>query len=296
MANAAALTDHWLGRLTRPGARWARRARLTPAWMGKIGLILTVPAAVWFTEPGMRGAVIGSLFLAAALFTDAVADELTGQRRDALDTWSAAMLSRLRECVVYAGLALGGAWAGVPNAWAWAGGALIALALRDAVVAAHRAEPGPAPRGVPAPRRGADSPIAAVDPGAGADERTPSDPALTAKLFGSPPWGDAGGAVPHAGTVAGPTGPPEPECGRVGSAGATERTEGGQPSREDALYPIAARWLLGFPQAARFATIAMTITIWDPRVTFIALIVGCGVAVTAELVDQPVRAEAGSAG
>ncbi|WP_017618798.1 hypothetical protein, partial [Nocardiopsis gilva] len=265
MAKAAALTDHWLGPLSRPGARWARRAHLTPSGLGRIGLVLTVPAAVWFTEPGPRGALIGSLFLAAALCTDAVAGELVGERRDALEAWLTAMLSRLREYIVYLGLAIAGTLSGVPDAWGWAAGTLIAVALRDSVVAAHRARPdlsGP-PQGVvvPAQPRGGGcvsvSLIDAVDPSGTTADRSPSDPTLTAELFGTATSATADGE---------------------GGSGADRDDRRERPPRPDAPAavsagtppPTAARRLLAFPQAARFATVALTITIWDPRVTFIA--------------------------
>ncbi|CAM3633678.1 hypothetical protein [Nocardiopsis rhodophaea] len=289
MANADARTDHWLGPLTRPSGRLARRAHLTPSALGRIGLVLTVPAAVWFTEPGPRGALIGSLFLAAALFTDAVAEELAGEQRDALETWLTAMLARLREYIVYLGLAIAGTLSGVPDAWGWSAGALIAVALRDSVVAARRARPDlsgpPQAVNVPAQRRGGGgaSPIDAVDPSGAAADRSPSDPELTAKLFGTAAASGDGGSG---------TGQGERPQRRPRPGGARSAPDAPAGMSADSALPAAVRRLLAFPQAARFATVALTITIWDPRVTFIALIVGCGVAVTAEVVDQPVRAEA----
>jgi hypothetical protein len=43
--------------------------------------------------------------------------------------------------------------------------------------------------------------------------------------------------------------------------------------------------MMVFSQSTRFLVIAVTATLWDARVAFLTLIVGCVVAVTGELVD-----------
>ncbi|WP_052810112.1 hypothetical protein [Streptomonospora alba] len=298
--------------------------------MSRIGLVLAVAAAVWFTEGGLRGAVVGSLLLGAVLVTDPVADRLRGGRRDRLDVWLALVLGRLREYVVYVGLAVGGTAAGVPDAWAWAAGALIALALRDSVAAARRADVG---RPEWTPESGLPRPIEAVDPSRRPDDSAPGDASLTAELLGAPEQsadatadtvadgdgdgdasdGDASGgaasAAPGDGLLFGirtvPKGAPWPGWseGRADALGAASsaddrETPGGPALPSDTAdtgtgppvpgpRPSFRTWLAAFPQAARFGVVALTITIWDARVTFVALIVGCVLAVTAELTGRP---------
>ncbi|MDA8370087.1 MAG: hypothetical protein M0026_09465 [Nocardiopsaceae bacterium] len=304
MADVGAFTGHGSGWFAGPVAKWARHARLTPVLLSRIALLLALCAALWFTEGRLRGALTGSLLLAAVVFTDAVAAELRRHGgRDALEVWLAAVLSRLREYTVYAGLAIGGAVTGVPDAWAWASGALIALALHDTVVAARGAPAGTGPeppgaRNGPLPgARG--SPIDAVDPSRAAD-RSPSDPSLTAELFGAAEEdtdADTGSGthrepirirtMPTVGEV------PGWEKGRQralralrGQKRRAQRTRGSGKALP--RVPLMSG-LPVFPQAGRFAVVALTITIWDTRVTFIALIVGCALAVSSELIEHPAR-------
>ncbi|GAA4914181.1 hypothetical protein [Streptomonospora salina] len=287
--------------------------------MTRTGLVLAVAAAVWFTDGSLRGAVVGSLLLGAVITTDLLAVRLRGGRRDRLDLWLALVLGRLREYIVYAGLAVGGTAAGVPDAWAWAAGALIALALRDSVAAARGADVG---RPEWTPESGLPRPIEAVDPSRPPDDGAPGDASLTAELLGDPDppsatGGDGrnestGGAfsgirtVPKGAPWPGwsaaraetPGAPPGPGRGADGSAAppGTGATGGDGPlaggsgtAGRPGARPRAALLarVAAFPQAARFGTVALTITIWDTRVTFIALIVGCAFAATAELTGGP---------
>ncbi|MDA0565958.1 hypothetical protein LG943_16790 [Streptomonospora sp. S1-112] len=270
-------------------ARRLREYQVGPTGMSQIGLLLAVAAAVWFTDSGVRGAVIGSLLLALVLCTDPLAERLRGDRPDRLDLWLSLMLFRLREYVVYAGLAVGGALAGVPDAWAWAAGALIAQALQDAVAAARGARAGE-PEWAPGPDGG--TPIDAVDPSRDVADRSPSDPSLTDELLGAGGRADASaGPAPAAGTATAT----EPAPGAAGTETAAGTRAGTGPDTGPApaararrgipVVPPPVRAVLAFPQIARFAVVALTITIWDARVTFVALIVGCALATAAELVE-----------
>ncbi|MBV2367090.1 hypothetical protein ACFPZ0_14650 [Streptomonospora nanhaiensis] len=308
-------------------ARRLREWQVGPTGMSQIGLLLAVAAAVWFTDSGVRGAVVGSLLLALVLCTDPVAERLRGDRPDRLELWLSLMLLRLREYVVYVGLAVGGALAGVPDAWAWAAGALIAQALQDSVAAARGARAGE-PEWIPGPDGG--TPLDAVDPSRDVADRSPSDPSLADELLGDPrepeppapadaPAGATAAGDPAA-TVPAPRAAPAPEGGAdtadtegtdgtEGPAGARLRTvPAGRPwpgwahalcrsaaadtgsaapagARPGLRVPPPVRAVLAFPQIARFAVVALTITIWDARVTFIALIAGCALAIAVELVE-----------
>lgn len=268
------------GVVTRPTARILTRWSVTRAGMTRISVLSAAVAAVWFTQADLRGALVGSFFLGAALFCDAVRARMRHDRRDSLTVWLAALLGRLREYVVYAGLAIGAVLAGAAGAWAWAAGALITLALRDSVVIAMSAQPAGAADG-PAPRRGGGF-LEAVDPLRPAD-RAPGDSVLTERLLG----GRAPSGARHR----------EEDAVRIRTSPAPRdpaprpRGRHHAPRRPPVL--VSLRRLLSFPQETRFLVIAATITIWDARVTFFALIVGCVLAVTGELLDPPARTASG---
>ncbi|GAA1110081.1 hypothetical protein GCM10009605_50720 [Nocardiopsis composta] len=237
----------------RAAAGAAARAELTPAAVTRIGAVLGVLAALWFSSGDLRGAVAGSVLLGAVLFCDEVRDVRAGPRQDALADWLDVVLGRLREYAVYAGLAIGGVLAGAEDAWAWAAGALIAHALRDTAIAsgtAGAAAPGPA---APRRREWSSAVLGGLDP-----ERPPADPDFTRELLGDP--------VPD---------PGRPRRRRSGSYALAAR-----PGPLSGLRAAAC-----FPEPMRFLVIAVTAVLADVRVTFIALIVGCAIAVTAALVD-----------
>ncbi|MDA2813787.1 hypothetical protein O4J56_24290, partial [Nocardiopsis sp. RSe5-2] len=116
---------------------------MTSAVLTRIAPVAAVLAAVWFSAGDTRGALAGSALLGAVLLAERMRAAAAAGRRDALEEWLAVVLGRLGEYAVYAGLAVGGALAGEADAWAWAAGALIALALRDSVLEgeARRAAP-----------------------------------------------------------------------------------------------------------------------------------------------------------
>ncbi|MFD0773864.1 hypothetical protein ACFQZ2_07990, partial [Streptomonospora algeriensis] len=79
---------------------------------------------------------------------------------------------------------------------------------------------------------------------------------------------------------------PEGRAEVLGEPPADDHGSPGTRSLATAPYPSLLARLAAFPQAARFGAVALTITIWDARVTFVALIAGCVLAVTAELTGQ----------
>lgn len=295
---AVRVADAVLRPVSRNTARLAVRASLSRAGLARIGLVLAVLAAVWFTEGGLRGAVAGSLLLAAVLFTDAVGAELEEERGDALATWLALLLARLREYVVYAGLAIGGVATGVPNAWTWAAGALVALALYESVAAARMA---PSARGTGAPSasptpRPHESPIAAMDPSRPTDGPEPSDPTLTAELLGDASRQPTSHEEP-ADPIRIRTTPKSTVDTAQWQEGRRRALRGlglAESGSEGGAYPAAPRPArprvrIPYSQAVRFAAIAVTITIWDSRVTFVALITGGAIALCGALAPSPTR-------
>lgn len=66
-----------------------------------------------------------------------------------------------------------------------------------------------------------------------------------------------------------------------------DRADTGADDRgaDDRPAPSPLRRIADFPQPVRFLAIAVTATLWDARVAFVTLVVGCVVAVTAQLAD-----------
>ncbi|CAL9536991.1 hypothetical protein SUDANB121_04176 [Nocardiopsis dassonvillei] len=259
------------GTVARSTALFLERRHVTRAGMSRIAVMVSVGAAVWFTRPDTVGGLAGSAFLVAVLFCDSVRDGMRTGRHDALTLWLVAMLSQLREYVVYLGLAVGAVLAGIAGAWGWAAGALVALALRDALLVAREAQPAPP---LPPRRR--------RDPGA-----APRGDAAGAVFGLVPPpatgWHDrdtAAAPSDHRRPGARPLAEPRPEAPARPRPAASP-----DPAARRAPAADLARRLLGFPQPVRFLAIAVTATLWDPRVSFVTLIVGCAVAVTTALVD-----------
>lgn len=267
--------------VTRSTARMLERRRVTRSGMTRISVFATVAAAIWFSQAGTVGALVGSAFLAAVLFCDATRARMRANRRDALTLWLAAMLSQLREYTVYLGLALGAVSAGINGAWGWAAGALIALALRDSLLvaraapAAVRAAPVSARRAPPAQRRPSDF-LQSLVPFPPEGMRK-SDEQLAGRLLGP---GSRGAGEPDEGTRAAGDGA---QAG--GPAAAAQRTRRPEPHRATVPLPALARRIMVFSQPTRFSVIAVTTVAGDARVAFVALIIGCAVAVTGELVD-----------
>ncbi|WP_133741844.1 hypothetical protein [Actinorugispora endophytica] len=302
MTETGVLTARGFRPLAGPFARWAERRGTTAAATGRAGLVLTAVAAVWFSSGTPRDSLIGSGFLALVLFADAAGDRLWSESgpRDALTAWSTTVLTHLRECVLYVGLAAGAVAAGAADAWVWAAGALIARALHGSALsarAARAAGAGAAPRDSAASEAGRLSPIDVVDPSRSG--RAPADPSFTAELLGDaepepvdngrrdapirirttpPPRG--GGLTPLRSVSAG-----------AGSSRKDRNTTGRVPIR--IRTPKAGhglmRALTAFASSERFLVVAVTVTIWDASVTFIALVVGSVIALAVGAATDSLR-------
>lgn len=123
----------WSRRLIRPAARLG----LTPNTVTGISVAFAAIAAIWFSDGHRAGLVVGAL----ALYLSFVLDCLDGQlarytrRFSPLGGWLDAICDRLKEYLVYVGLALGYA-AGPPGPgkiWALAVAAMILQTFRHMV-------------------------------------------------------------------------------------------------------------------------------------------------------------------
>ncbi len=241
------------GTVARVTARMLERRRVTRSGVTRIGVVAAVAAAVWFSQADLVGALAGSALLGLVLFCDAVRSGMRANRRDALTVWTVSMAAQLREYVVYVGLAFGAAAAGFASAWGWAAGALIALALRDALLVARSAPvapPNPKPLALPSQRR----PEGLGLPGL----RVPGPRASGVDDSARQTVGTRTSQTPGAAVETGTEGP--------------------------SLSSVARR-IMAFGQPTRFLVIAVCTVALDPRVAFLSLVVGCGVAITGELVD-----------
>ncbi|WP_150251921.1 hypothetical protein [Nocardiopsis deserti] len=299
------------GTVARLAARMLERRHVTRAGVARISVLGAVGAAVWFSRADTVGGLAGSAFLGAVLFCDAVRERMRADRRDALTLWLVAMLSQLREYAVYLGLAAGAVAAGIGGAWGWAAGALVALALRESFLASGSAPavPGQGPgrrRPPPSAQRPAGGLLGGLAPRPPQGSRT-SDPGLTARLFGAtvvdgttggsrPPRAPAGAAANGTAVngpavngihVNGAVGRGVPLCGSSEEETSPNGASAGDRAadRADRSAPSPLRRIADFPQPVRFLAIAVTATLWDARVAFVTLVVGCVVAATAQLAD-----------
>ncbi|MFE9242636.1 hypothetical protein [Nocardiopsis sp. NPDC006938] len=247
------------GTVARGTARMLERRHVTRSGVTRISLVVTVGAAVWFSRADLVGAVAGSALLGLALCCDAVRSRMRAHRRDALTVWTLSMVAQLREYVVYVGLAFGAAAAGFASAWGWAAGALIALALRDALLVARSAPVAPAHPKRPAPP----------------SQRRPEGLRLPEPRVPRP-RGEAGAPAETVTRT-------RPETG-----GTRPGAPDGGPAPAPSLAHLARRVMV-FGQPTRFLVIAVATIAVDARIAFLSLVVGCAVAITGELVDPSAR-------
>ncbi|MEV2274157.1 hypothetical protein AB0I72_01105 [Nocardiopsis sp. NPDC049922] len=302
--------------VARATARMLERRCVTRSGVTRISVVAAIAAAVWFSQADTVGCLVGSAFLGVVLFCDAVRARIRTDRRDALTMWLAAMLGQLREYAVYVGLALGAVAAGIQGAWGWAAGALIALALRDSFLVVRSAPPatgngtgggavwgrgdtagagGSAARGDSGVQDGPDGLLAGLVPPPPRDTRE-NDPRLTDRLLGGPegrpvatrdgvaPGSSTGTAVRATAGVAA-----APSTTETAAAAADTGAHDAAARAGGAPLPAAIRRVMVFTQPTRFLTIAVTTTVWDARVAFLTLVVGCALAVTGELVDPTAK-------
>jgi phosphatidylglycerophosphate synthase len=127
----------WSRHLIRPAAR----VRLTPNAVTGISIGLAVLAAVWFSA-GTRGAqIVGAVLLYLSFVLDCLDGQLARYTRtfSPLGAWVDAMADRLKEYVVYVGLAIGYtaglSWAdgGPDHIWYLAVAAMVMQAVRHMI-------------------------------------------------------------------------------------------------------------------------------------------------------------------
>ncbi|WP_141581038.1 DUF5941 domain-containing protein [Actinomadura sp. WMMA1423] len=121
--------------------RWADERGFTAGAVSASSLALAGLAAVWFSGGERHGLVAGALLLAASLVLGQ-AGAVLGRRASPFAVRPDAVLDRVKELAVYAGLAAGAGAAGAAagqDAWWLAVGAAALLAVRHTVSASYSA-------------------------------------------------------------------------------------------------------------------------------------------------------------
>ncbi|TDC96160.1 DUF5941 domain-containing protein [Actinomadura sp. 7K507] len=129
-------------------ARWSARRGLTPDAVLALSLVAAVLAAVWFSAGTRGGLITGALLVCVSFVFGQVGqgrvDGPDAHWAGASGAWPAALLDRVKEFVVYAGLAAG-ATAG--NLWWAALGAVVLLSVRHTAEASFSMSPASASMG-----------------------------------------------------------------------------------------------------------------------------------------------------
>lgn len=118
-------------------ARWAARRGLTPNQITVLSMVIGVASAAAFATGNRAGLVAGAVLLQLSFIADCVDGQVARytQRFSPLGAWLDATFDRLKEYLVYAGLAVGGIRAGGDDSiWVLAAAALAVQTVRHMVI------------------------------------------------------------------------------------------------------------------------------------------------------------------
>lgn len=222
-------------------ARWAARRGFTPNQVTTVSMLLGVLAAAGFATGERWGLVAGAVLLQVAFTADCVDGQLARFTRTftPLGAWLDSTFDRLKEWVVFAGLAIGASQAGDP-VWVLAGAALTLQTVRHGFDFAFAA----------AEHQSFDS-----------DTRRPlDDPSDGA------PTTPSARRVDSLGLSASSTVHSTPKRGAEGVLARWRKVD-----RAPGL--IWVKRAIVFPIGERFAAISLTAALWDARVTFVVVLV-----------------------
>jgi Phosphatidylglycerophosphate synthase len=232
-------------------ARWAARRGLTPNQVTCISIALGVASAASFATGTRAGAVAGALLIYFAFVFDCVDGQLARYARKfgVLGAWLDATFDRFKEYVVFAGLAIGATVAGQGDVWTLALVAIALQSVRHLLDFAYGA-------GHRRRRRKPPIPLPTLDLTISPD--TPLREALEQRKAERPVSGI--------------------------------RTLLKVWSKLGRFRPIYwARKMIVFPIGERFAAIAITAAFFDPRVTFLTLVIWGGIAAVYTLTGRLMR-------
>ncbi|MGH3431933.1 MAG: CDP-alcohol phosphatidyltransferase family protein, partial [Thermocrispum sp.] len=250
-------------------ARWSARRGLTPNAVTTISMALGVVAAVAFATGSRAGLIAGALLLQAAFTFDCVDGQLARYTRQfsKLGAWLDSVFDRGKEYLVFAGLAIGATAGFGDNVWALAAAALALQTVRHTVdfsyaTARHQALAAlpTVPLAQPEDRK-----VSAADAQA-TQESEEDEPVVAAQAKPVP----AGSPLQRAGAMA------------IRLSRALERKSWMRWVKKIVVLPIGER----------FALISLTAAVWEPRVTFVALLIWGSFALIYQLTGKVMRSVA----
>ncbi|MGW4637735.1 CDP-alcohol phosphatidyltransferase family protein [Sphaerisporangium sp. NPDC004334] len=274
---ATFLVSSWSGHLVRAAARLG----LTPNAVTGLSVGLAGLSAVAFSAGQRRAQLAGAVLLFLSFVLDCVDGQLARYTRafSPLGAWLDATFDRVKEYVVYVGLAVGyaggadGGVTGPQGVWALAVAAMLVQAIRHMIDFSYA---------------GARADAAGVDPiwerpGLGGSPDLPVHGGGDLSGARSTPAASRRGPAAGAAVMAGGTGPV-----------AVRRGGGGLVVRLSARLDrnTASRWLkkiIVLPIGERMVLIAVTAGLFNARVTFLALLAWGGVAALYTLTGRIAR-------
>lgn len=250
-------------------ARWAARRGWTPNGVTTFSMALGIFAAVAFATGSRPGLIAGALLLQAAFTFDCVDGQLARYTRQfsKLGAWLDSVFDRGKEYVVFAGLAIGATVGFGDNVWALAAAALALQTIRHTVdfsFASSRHQ------------------VLAALPTVPLDQ--PEDRRVSAADAQAAVAPDEEDEVPEESEAPQDRGPLPARIGRfaIRVSRALERESWMRWTKKIVVLPIGER----------FALISLTAALWEPRVTFIALLAWGSFALTYQLAGKILRSVA----
>lgn len=250
-------------------ARWAARRGWTPNGVTTFSMALGIFAAVAFATGSRPGLIAGALLLQAAFTFDCVDGQLARYTRQfsKLGAWLDSVFDRGKEYVVFAGLAIGATVGFGDNVWALAAAALALQTIRHTVdfsFASSRHQ------------------VLAALPTVPLDQ--PEDRRVSAADAQAAVAPDEEDEVPEESEPPQDRGPLPARIGRfaIRLSRALERKSWMRWTKKIVVLPIGER----------FALISLTAALWEPRVTFIALLAWGSFALTYQLAGKILRSVA----
>lgn len=250
-------------------ARWAARRGWTPNGVTTFSMALGIFAAVAFATGSRPGLIAGALLLQAAFTFDCVDGQLARYTRQfsKLGAWLDSVFDRGKEYVVFAGLAIGATVGFGDNVWALAAAALALQTIRHTVdfsFASSRHQ------------------VLAALPTVPLDQ--PEDRRVSAADAQAAVVPDEEDEIPEESEAPQDRGPLPARIGRfaIRVSRALERESWMRWTKKIVVLPIGER----------FALISLTAALWEPRVTFIALLAWGSFALTYQLAGKILRSVA----
>ncbi|MEV0967373.1 CDP-alcohol phosphatidyltransferase family protein [Microtetraspora glauca] len=251
--------------------RLAARLRMTPNAVTGVSVGLAVIAAIWFSAGERTAQIAGAVALYLSFALDCVDGQLARYTRgfSPLGAWLDATFDRVKEYLVYAGLAIG--YAGTTQGGATGPGGIWALAVAAMLLQAIR--------------HMIDFSYAGAVADAAKDGAAGNRPPLPLSVASELPRLDDATSGPFKGGFAG---------GRGGEFGAPGGTGGTVASRMVGLsrrldLGAVTRWakkVIVLPIGERMALIAVTAAVFNARVTFLALLAWGAAALTYTLAGR----------